>query len=1412
MRTWAYLLAALFLLAGSNVALNSESSGEVILGPVSMEPFTGPILILGDDQFDHNAAALGWNGTGSDYDPYIIENLNIAANGSGYGIGIKTNYSFIIRNCTIGGANGGGAPLGAISVLEGNATIHNNTVMSSGYGIRIYGLSAVVINNTATSCNMGLWMVGNNMTVTGNNASSNANRGIHFQGDHSLIKDNYISDNDFGIHATGANNNRFENNTLVKNDDHGIRLDFADNNVIIGNYASENDDGIYINYDSDNNLIVENEIWLCEEAINIQDGRNNTFFSNEMYGCSFFFKTDIEPISSQVIPLNNTVWGDPVYYFIGEENNGISFENIYAGQIITADISGINISNVRTSSGTIGLLIFQCSDIIITGGQNLGHVYHGIFLKNCLQVKIEYSEISGNDVGITFSSSNSILIDNCTFRDNRESISSVYSVDVMVMNNTIEYGDEGMIIDHSSGKIVVASNILDDQYGTSIFSDHSGCKIERNTISSRLRGSTGIQVQNRPCRIEKNSITGFEKGISIIRCDFNLIYGNNLIRSMNSIVVDGGEENVIHNNSIEDSFEYGIKLQSTDLAKVIGNTMDGGSSGILISGSARASLTNNEMINCSIEIFYTESDVLPINTILGSNTVDGKPVYYYENLDLQQTSIPDDGGQYIFLRSTGSLSDIEMDSGNRMIQLVLVDHFRMDNLSFSKDGWINGKRTGIRVLYSEDISISNSTFEHLDIGLDQEFTSGINITDCIFKYIGSSGIRSKQGQLEVRGSRFDDCEVGISFLPGQRSIVEGNYFEYCGTGVHIDSTSRGIMVSNNIFFWNREFGVNITEGAFNEISNNAFHSNGMGHIFIDTKENGVMNNYYEDFDRPDLDDDGIVDLAFVNISGKGNASDAQPLAWLPEEILPAPERVDDVQHLDAIILSWEQEEPQFIDVLNYTITRTGVGEESSVFEIDDTMRGFIDSNIKNDTDYVYQVQAGSFLGPSGPEFFSQSIDVSPFFVHFYQENGLGFKSRNVTLSWHTDASISEIQEQRLIIDGVSTVIPPGVTEHKVEFDEMGWHEASIHLRDARGFTASSNISFLVDWQDPWIRLYGNDLRFNETVDIHFNITDNIAIHKMYYRVFYLSIMTLEEALVFRDDHTFGLDTRIDLPLTRSGAVPPPPLEIQTVLEGTLTPGQTLLEFDVDEGNYTIVIYGEDLAGNIVGKFHGFGVDKTPPLIISKTPRGRIVPVDAAVIVELTEEIDNDTIILEINGIPGNWMRINETVYQFKPHEDLDHYTQYLAQFEGKDLFGNQVSVSWTFGTMKDPKKRTTVTGRLVGSDGLPVVNASVSIANLSELSDIFTDEEGYFTFDIGEGNYTVLFIHGEYGNRSVDITVPYTGGPIDLGEISLQNLKEKEERIEFPWLVVIAGIALIIVTIYFAITSFTRKGGPLPEE
>jgi parallel beta-helix repeat protein len=116
------------------------------------------------------------------------------------------------------------------------------------------------------------------------------------------------------------------------------------------------------------------------------------------------------------------------------------------------------------------------------------------------------------------------------------------------------------------------------------------------------------------------------------------------------------DDNSIGGNTVSGG-DDGIYLWSSDSNTVSGNTISGSTFGIVMRDSSSATIINNVMTDCGINIYGNSLEYWNIHTIDTSNTVNGKPVYYWKNAT--GGTVPSDAGQVILAGCTNVVVEKE---------------------------------------------------------------------------------------------------------------------------------------------------------------------------------------------------------------------------------------------------------------------------------------------------------------------------------------------------------------------------------------------------------------------------------------------------------------------------------------------------------------------------------------------------------------------------------------------------------------------------------------------------------------------------------------------------------------------------------------------------------------------------------
>jgi len=164
----------------------------------------------------------------------------------------------------------------------------------------------------------------------------------------------------------------------------------------------------------------------------------------------------------------------------------------------------------------------------------------------------------------------------------------------------------------------------------------------------------GIRISNAFNNvITGNDITNNGYGIEVILYSSgNCIYGNNITANIKGgIWLDFANGNIISSNQITNNKPKGIWVSFSSNEIISENYVANNGYGVFIDRSSYTTLRNNTMVdnkqNFSVE--GTDSNHF-VNDVDVSNTVDGKPIYYWVNR--QNLEVPSDAGYVALVNCT----------------------------------------------------------------------------------------------------------------------------------------------------------------------------------------------------------------------------------------------------------------------------------------------------------------------------------------------------------------------------------------------------------------------------------------------------------------------------------------------------------------------------------------------------------------------------------------------------------------------------------------------------------------------------------------------------------------------------------------------------------------------------------------
>ncbi len=531
------LLVFILLIVSTIAVTQALSTADAVPRGLALNPHS-LIHVYDDAELGSLIASNHWNGTGSADDPYIIENLDINASGSNYGMYISgTDAYLVIRNCSLHNADIGISSSGLFLSHSDNVTVFNNTFTNNGVGIHqgVTSGSVTIENNTFSGNYYGIEIINaNGAALVSNNFSGN-NNDIYVQSaSGNLIAFNLC--NNMVLYT--ADNNWIANNTCINDSDHGIRIVSSSGNVVVNNTCAcktPTADGKGIWLESSNDNIIEN---------------------NDCYDCTYGIRLDNSN--------RNTLDGNPC----GGNENGIwltgSDENI--------------ITNNTCAGNTVGVCLTSSSGYNRISGNDIRSNDHGIELESSDHDVVSENTLIGNVYeGVVISGSNHTAIMNNSCR----SSVSAFLVTDNSRNNTLEnnscHENGNGIRLHLSGHNVLRNNDLTgNTIGINLESSHVN-EIIGNNCSGNVADGIFLTDSSENNTLSKNTCSGATNGIAISGSGNNTVSNNNC--SDNTIgmsISSSGQNNTIDNNTVANN-DYGIYFSSSGNNTVSNNTISGNS-------------------------------------------------------------------------------------------------------------------------------------------------------------------------------------------------------------------------------------------------------------------------------------------------------------------------------------------------------------------------------------------------------------------------------------------------------------------------------------------------------------------------------------------------------------------------------------------------------------------------------------------------------------------------------------------------------------------------------------------------------------------------------------------------------------------------------------------------------------------
>jgi len=471
--------------------------------------------------------------------------------------------------------------------------------------------------------------------------------------------------------------------------------------------------------------------------------------------------------------INAANTGDTIYVYAGTYNENIEIAK-------TLSLIGNGSANTIIDGGGNGDVMHITANGVEISGFNLTNSGMTVFpdWASGIDIRGDDSHIEAcilydNDCGIYLSSSNRNLLNNNTCFENQQGIYSYNSYNNGLTNNTcIENNVAGINLDNS----------------------------DRNTLN------------NNTCNL--NDFVG----ICLSDSDSNIL-NNNTCNSMDEwglfdeygILLDVSNYNMLNNNTCNDN-DYGIYLRDSSSNTLYNNSLE--SCGVYISGS-------------SIENWNTQN-------IPTSNTVTGKPVYYWK--DITGGRVPNGAGQVIL----ANCADIVIENQNLSDGTIGVQLGFSDSNTINNNICNSNTKSGIFIWNSNTNMLNNNTCndnDELGIYLNDADRNTLENNTCNDNDCGTLLETSYSNTLSNNTCN-DNTDDGIYLYYSDRNILNTNTCNYDQNAIHL-GTSNNNTLNNNTCNDNTKKGISLFECNDNILSNNMLDKNGRA-ILLEESNNNIL--------------------------------------------------------------------------------------------------------------------------------------------------------------------------------------------------------------------------------------------------------------------------------------------------------------------------------------------------------------------------------------------------------------------------------------------------------------------------------------------------------------------------------------------------------------------------------------------
>lgn len=326
-------------------------------------------------------------------------------------------------------------------------------------------------------------------------------------------------------------------------------------------------------------------------------------------------------------------------------------------------------------------------------------------------------------------------------------------------------------------------------YVTADFVNITGFTIRNSTNDFDI---AGIKVRAHNCYIADNIVVDHWEGIRLISSENNTLFGNTISRNLYGIHLVNSHNNSIVGNTASPDHWIDVSLEFGRGNRIINNTFSGSSSGVSSYSSVNNTLTDNMMIGTGVALGGSGVEHWNTHDIDISNTVNGKPVYYWKNA--VGGTVPLDAGQVILANSTGVIVENQNLSGTSVgIQLGFSSGNILMNNTVS-----SSSLGGIHLEYSANNVVENSTLLFNEWGIRLGWSHNNTIANSSAKDNTLGFYPFDSNDNTISNNKAINNRIGMALVSCQGNEIKNNTLMNNENGIDLFTSDSNKIYHNNM--------------------------------------------------------------------------------------------------------------------------------------------------------------------------------------------------------------------------------------------------------------------------------------------------------------------------------------------------------------------------------------------------------------------------------------------------------------------------------------------------------------------------------------------------------------------------------------------------------------------------------------